>query len=172
MVRGSFLLTAVLLVVFVSALRTVAQRPATAPTAAVDPAPVPVVGIANVTFKVSDVSKAHAYYEGVLGMPQAFETKDAAGKTASLYFKVNDDQFIEVTPTLKPGENVREARVVFQSSDLEKLHSLYASRGLNPGKISKGPDGNPVFRIVDPEGTNLDFLQYVSDSQQSKLRGK
>src|SRR5262249_18414293 len=51
-------------------------------------------------------------------------------------------------------------------------HSLYASRGLNPSTIAKGPDGNPVFRIVDPDGANLDFLQYVDGSQQRTVRGK
>jgi lactoylglutathione lyase len=136
------------------------------------PSDLPIVGIANVTFKVSDLAKARAYYQGVLGMPEAFQIKDQAGKTSSMYFSVNDDQFIEVTPTLKPGELVRQARVVFESSDLEKLHALYTERGLNPSKIAKGPDDNPVFRIVDPEGNNLDFLQYVARSQQAKIRGK
>jgi catechol 2,3-dioxygenase-like lactoylglutathione lyase family enzyme len=133
---------------------------------------VPVTGIANVAFKVSDLSKARRYYQGVLGMTEAFQIKDASGKTSSVFFKVNDDQFIEVTPTLKPGEVTRQVRVAFQSSDLEKLHALYTSRGLNPSKISKGLDGNPVFRVVDPEGNNLDFLQYVAGSQQEKARGK
>src|SRR5262245_8040419 len=133
---------------------------------------VPVVGIANVTFKVSDLSKARRYYQGVLGMTKAFEIKDGSGKTSSLFFKVNDDQFIEVTPTLKPGELTRQVRVAFQSSNLEKLHDLYTSRGLNPSKITKGVDGNPVFRVVDPEGNNLDFLQYAPGSQQETVRGK
>jgi len=133
---------------------------------------IPIVGIANVTFKVSDLAKARAYYQGVLGLPEAFEIKDSAGKTSSVYFSVNDDQFVEVTPGLKPGELVRQARVVFQSSDIEKLHSLYTARGLNPGKITKGPEGNPVFRVIDPEGNNLDFLQYAAESQQMKVKGK
>src|SRR5262245_27214052 len=133
---------------------------------------IPVVGIANVTFKVSDVAKARAYYAGVLGLPKAFEIKDAAGKVASAYFKINDDQYIEITPNLKAGELIRQGRVVFESSNLEKLHALYSARGLNPGTISRGPDGNPVFRIVDPEGNNLDFLQYVAGSQQTRARGK
>src|SRR5438128_11483042 len=89
---------------------------------------IPVVGIANVTFKVSDLAKARGYYQGVLGMQEAFEIKDASGKTVSVYFKVNDDQFIEVTPTLKPGELIRQARVVFESSNLENLHDLYVAR--------------------------------------------
>jgi catechol 2,3-dioxygenase-like lactoylglutathione lyase family enzyme len=131
----------------------------------------PVMGIANVTFKVADLDKARRYYEGILGFAEAFDLKDSSGNVTSVYFKVNDDQYIEVIPTLKPGELNREERVVFQSTDLEKLHALYASRGLNPSKIQNGPDGNPVFRVVSPEGNNLDFLQYAEGSEQAKARG-
>jgi len=132
----------------------------------------PVMGIANVTFKVADLEKARAYYQGILGFAEAFDLKDHAGEVTSAYFKVNDDQYIEVIPTLKPGELNREERVVLQSTDLEKLHGLYESRGVKPGRIQKGPDGNPVFRVVSPEGTNLDFLQYTEGSEQAKARGK
>lgn len=132
----------------------------------------PVMGIANVTFKVEDLGKARAFYTGVLGLSEAFDLKDHSGKVTSAYFKFNDDQYVEILPTLKPGELNREERVVFESTDLEKLHSMYEARGLNPTKIQKGPDGNPIFRIVSPEGNNLDFLHYVDDSQQGKARGK
>lgn len=163
----------IVLMLLGSGSQLAAQRASKVPaSAAVSSNDLPIVGIAHVTFKVSNLAKARAYYQGVLGMPEAFELKDSSGKTTSVFFKVNDDQFIEVTPTLKPGELVREARVVFESPDLEKLHSVYTARGLNPGKISKGPDGNPVFRVVDPEGNNLDFLQYAAGSQQTRLRGK
>jgi catechol 2,3-dioxygenase-like lactoylglutathione lyase family enzyme len=132
----------------------------------------PVIGIANVTFKVTDLDEARDYYQRILGFAEAFDLKDPAGKVTSAYFKVNDDQYIEVTPTLRRGELNREERVVFQSTDLQKLHVLYESRGLNPSKIQKGPDGNPLFRVVSPEGNNLDFLQYSEDSEQAKARGR
>jgi catechol 2,3-dioxygenase-like lactoylglutathione lyase family enzyme len=132
----------------------------------------PVMGIATVTFKVEDLGKARAFYTGVLGLPEAFDLKDKSGKVMSAYFKFNDDQYVEIAPTLKPEELNREERVVFESTDLEKLHSMYETRGLNPTKIQKGPDGNPVFRVVSPEGNNLDFLQYVPESQEGRARGK
>jgi catechol 2,3-dioxygenase-like lactoylglutathione lyase family enzyme len=165
-------LLGVLVVALFSAVQhgTLAQGSAPA-TASATPTAVPIVGIAQVTFKASNLAKSRAYYQGVLGLPEAFDVKDAAGVT-SAYFKVNDDQYIEITPTLKAGEIIREARVVFQSSDLEKLHEIYTQRGLSPGRIAKGPDGNPVFRVKDPEGNNLDFLQYVSGSKQTVARGK
>ena len=106
-------------------------------TASVFAQEVPVVGIANVTFKVSDLSKARAYYEGVLGMTKAFEIKDGSGKTTSVFFKVNDDQFIEVTPTPKPGELIRQARVAFQSSDLDKLmHQSGSAKAVMESSVS------------------------------------
>jgi lactoylglutathione lyase len=132
----------------------------------------PVLGIANVTFKVTDLDKARSYYKGILGFAEAFDLKDRSGKVASVYFKVNDDQYIEIVPSLKPGELNREERVVFQSTDIEKLHGLYESRGLKPSNIQNGQDGNPVFRVISPEGANLDFLQYAEGSEQSKARGK
>jgi lactoylglutathione lyase len=132
----------------------------------------PLIGIANITFKVSDLAKARAYYQGVLGLPEAFDLKDSSGKITSVYFKVNDDQYIEATPNLKPGELIREARAAFQSSDLKKLRAIYIQRGLSAGDIKQGADGNPVFRVVDPEGNALDFLEYVPGGKQSLNRGK
>jgi lactoylglutathione lyase len=133
---------------------------------------IPLIGIANITFEVSDLTKARAYYQGVLGLSEAFDVKDSSGRISSAFFKVNDDQYIEVTPNLKPGELIREGRVAFESSDLKRLHAVYAERGVRPGDIEQGPDGNPVFRVVDPEGNALDFLQYVPGSKQSLIRGK
>lgn len=147
-----------------------AQTPApAAPTAVSD---LPILGIAQVTNKVSNLDKSRAFYGGVLGLAEAFDLKDAAGKVTSAYFKVNDDQYIELTPNLQPGELVRQGRIVIQSSDLQKLHDIYQQRGVNPGPITKGPDGNPVFRVTLPNATNMDFLQYVAGSQQSMARGK
>lgn len=142
------------------------------PTGTANIEAVPLIGIANITFKVSDLEKARAYYKGILGFPEAFDIKDPSGKVASAYFKVNDDQYIEVTPNLKPGDLIREGRVAFQSSDLKKLHTIYVERGIHPGDIQQGPDGNPVFRVLDPEGNTLDFLQYVPGSKESLARGK
>ena len=111
---------------------------------------VPILGIAGITFKVSDLTKAGAYYQGVLGLPEAFKLQDASGNTVSIYFKVNDEQYVEVTPDLKHGELVRQARVVFESSDVETLHAVYTARGVNTGKLEIGPDGNPVFHHRKP----------------------
>jgi hypothetical protein len=105
----------------------------------------------------------------VLGLFEAFELKDALGTTTSIYFKVNDDQYVEVTPNLKPGELIRQSRVVFQSSDVEVLHAVYTARGLNTGRIEIGADGNPVFHIVDPEGNRIVFYSTFLHHNRRRL---
>jgi catechol 2,3-dioxygenase-like lactoylglutathione lyase family enzyme len=132
---------------------------------------VPIVGLAGVAFRTSDLAKARAYYTGVLGFPEAFTLKSPTGVT-SVYFKVNDDQYIEVVNDIKPGELRRMARVMFQSNDLKKLHAIYTERGLNPTPIVTGPDGNAVFRVIGPSEAKLDFIEYVPTSRQGQLRGK
>src|SRR5262249_37421251 len=124
-----------------------------------------------ITFKISDLPKARWFYQGVLGLSEAFQTESALGVT-STYFKVNDDQYIEVIETLRPGELVRQMRVSFQSSDIERLHTIYRKSGLRPRNIEIGLDANPMFSITDPEGNRLDFLEYISGSRQGQARGK
>lgn len=132
----------------------------------------PILGLAQISVKVSDLAKSRAFYGKVLGFPEAFTLKDKAGRVTSVYFKVNDDQYIELVPGLKPDELVRETRLVVQASDLRKLQQILAERGVKPGPITKGPDGNPVFRAVAPNGFPMDFIEYAPDSMQGKLRGK
>ena len=132
----------------------------------------PILGWAQVSLKVSDLAKSRIYYHNVLGLPEAFDLKDKAGKITSAYFKVNDDQYIELIPGLKAGDNVREARLVIQASDLSKLHAIYVERGINPGAIEKSPEGNSIFGVVAPNGFMIDFVQYAPGSMQAQLRGK
>jgi catechol 2,3-dioxygenase-like lactoylglutathione lyase family enzyme len=157
---------AALLFALVASRSTPAQE---RPSAAA--ADVPVVGLAGITFRVSDLDKARAYYNGVLGLPVAFTVKDRNGAT-SVFYKINDDQYVETIGDLKAGEINRQARIMIQSSDLKRLNALYTERGLNPSPIMTGPDGNPVFRVIGPDDAKLDFIQYVPGSQQSALRGK
>jgi len=143
------------MVVALLSRQAVAQS-ATAPTG-----DVPLVGIASITFRVSDLDKARRYYQGVLGLTEAFTTSDSAARTTSVFFKINDDQYIEVVSGLAPSVINREARVTFQSTDLNRLHDVYAARGLNPSAINRGLDGNPVFRVIGPDDAALDFVQYA-----------
>lgn len=150
------------------------QAQSAAPPQAPPPAEIkdlPVLGLAQVSVKVSDLAKARAFYGNVLGFAEAFTLKDKKGAVTSVYFKVNDEQYIELLP-VPQVELVRQARLVVQASDLKKLHAIYVAQGLNPGAISKGTDGNPLFRITAPNGAALDFMEYLATGRQMRLKGK
>jgi len=153
-------------------LLVVLSRGLSAQGAGARPTDLPLVGLAGITFRVSDLDKARRYYQGVLGLPEAFTLKDPAGRVNSVFFKVNDDQYVEVVPGLAPGTIARQVRVIFQSRDVARLREMYAARGLNPTTITRGPDGNPVFRVIGPDDAVLDFVEYVAGSQQTLARGK
>lgn len=147
-------------------------EPLVSQTPAASAEPMPILGLAGVTFRTSDMAKARGYYEGVLGFAEAFSLRSATGAVTSVFFKVNDDQYVEVTPNLKSGELRRLARVMVLTSNLEQLHQIYSSRGAAPSPIQMGPDGNPVFRVVGPNDAHIDFIRYVPGSQQMLVRGR
>jgi catechol 2,3-dioxygenase-like lactoylglutathione lyase family enzyme len=52
-----------------------------------------------VGFRVADLEKTRAFYTNVLGFQQAFDQKDAAGKTTLAVFKINEEQSLEFPVT-------------------------------------------------------------------------
>lgn len=135
--------------------------------------PLPILGISHVNFRVSDLNKARQFYGGLLGYESAFQFDKPDGSGPSLlFYKVNDDQFIEVSPGLPPNEDRRMTHVSFQVSDAAKARDLLISRGLNPTAIAEGRDRNRAFRLNDPEGNILEFTEYLPGGMHAQARGK
>jgi len=141
--------------------------------AAEDP---PLVGLGHVGVRVSDIEKARAFYTGVLGYEMAFNLMTPDGNSLMLqYYKVNDTQFLEVGPNLKADAPYRMTHVAFITSDIDKLHRMLEDRGLHPGPINTGRDGNKSCGIRPPPGQQLGFLEfteYVPGSLHSNTKGK
>ena len=135
----------------------------------------PLLGLARVGVRVSDLEKARAFYGGVLGLEEAFHvTKD--GGISAAYFKVNDHQFIEISPRLDSGQVVPMTHIAMYTDDIERLHKMIAARGVAPTEIEKSTrDGNLSFSIRSLPGQSLEylgFLQYQPDSLSVRLAGK
>lgn len=127
----------------------------------------PLLGLAHVGFRVSDLEKARGFYHGVLGYDEAFDLKAPDGHVAIAYFKVNDNQFIEIFPGIPPQQKVLMTHIAMYTGDIEKLHKMMEERGLTPGKINDGKDGNRNFGIRNPPGQSLEFLEFVEYQPQS-----
>jgi catechol 2,3-dioxygenase-like lactoylglutathione lyase family enzyme len=132
----------------------------------------PLTGISHVNFRVSDLEKAREFYTGQLGYQQAFFT-GRNGTVGTSYLKVNDDQYIEISPGLKEGEDHRLTHVSFVTTDIEKLHAALTARGLEPTPLRPpGGDGTRGIRVTDPFGFPLEFTEYLPGSEHAKARGK
>lgn len=135
----------------------------------------PILGLANVGFRVTDLDKARTFYRAVCGLEEAFVTKRPDGSVQAAYLKVNDRQFIMIQPGLKDEDAIAMTHIAFKTEQIEKLREMIAKRGLKPTEIRKSADGNLVFSIGNLPGQELErleFLQYVPGSLSENTTGK
>ena len=132
----------------------------------------PIVGIANIAVKVDNLDEARRFYTGVVGLAEAFATGDPAVPGDLTCFKVNDRQFVEVSPTLA-GDEDRLIRVGFETSDARGLRDYLAAKGIEvPSRVDQDANGNRSFVVRDPDGHAVQFVQYMPGSLHSRDFGK
>jgi catechol 2,3-dioxygenase-like lactoylglutathione lyase family enzyme len=116
-----------------------------------------IVGIANIAVKTDNMEEARKFYSGVVGLAEAFTTNDLTS------FKVNDRQYVEVSPTLKTPSEDRLIHIGFETSDARKLRDYLAA---------KGAGGDLSFVVKDPDGHSVQFVQYIAGSIHTRDFGK
>src|SRR5258708_4458406 len=62
-----------------------------------------VLGVAHIALFVSDIEKSRAFYKDFLGFGEPFQLDNPNGSLSLTFIKVNDRQYIELFPGLKPG---------------------------------------------------------------------
>lgn len=158
---------------------TVAFLPLVCSLAAQNGSPVTrpkILGVAHIGLRTDDLAAARKFYGGVLGYAEPFSLDKPAGQGTGLlltYFKVNDHQYIEVFPELTDPKQDRLSHICFETSDAEQLRSYLASKGVKvPDKLEPMLDGNRGFDVLDPDGHNVEFIQYMPGSLHSRNFGK
>ena len=147
-----------------------------APVAAATAAELPLMGLAHVGIRVSDLERARSFYSGVLGLENAFTTKKEDGSVFDTWFKVNDRQFIEIFPGLTSEDTIPMTHIAMWTEDIEKTRQIMLGRGLAPTEIHVGArDHNLSFSLLQLPGQNLGFLefaQYTPESPHMLSEGK
>lgn len=127
-------------------------------------------GIAHVAYRVSNLDNEVAFFKK-LGYEEAF-SRTHAGVTSQAFIKVNDRQFIEIYPQTASSQPLGWMHVCYESANLNALHDLYVSRGLNASPVVKAGAGNLIFHLTDPDGRITEFTQYMPGSMHTLDRGK
>jgi catechol 2,3-dioxygenase-like lactoylglutathione lyase family enzyme len=132
-----------------------------------------IVGVAHIGLKTNDLAAARNFYGHDLGFEESFTLDKPSGGLMLTYFKVNDHQYIEIFPELKSETEDRLSHIAFETTDAQQLRDYLASRGVKvPDTLHPGRDGNLSFMIQDPDGHNVEFVQYMPGSLHSSNFGK
>jgi catechol 2,3-dioxygenase-like lactoylglutathione lyase family enzyme len=128
----------------------------------------PIVGVAHISLKTTDLAAARDFYSKYLGFAEPF-----ARGADSACFKVNDHQYIEVSATLASPTEDRLAHIAFETTDAQQLRDYLASRGVAvPDKLAPDADGNLTLMVKDPAGHDVRFVEYRPGSLQTRNFGK
>jgi catechol 2,3-dioxygenase-like lactoylglutathione lyase family enzyme len=133
----------------------------------------PILGIAHVALRVKDAADARNFFGHVLGFDELPLEETAKGRRRYTYFKVSDDQYIAVSPTLSSPTEDRLIHIAYRTPDARGLRRYLASRGVTvPAKLQKDAEGDLSFSLKDPAGHEVEFIQYLPGSVESRNFGK
>jgi lactoylglutathione lyase len=133
----------------------------------------PIVGVAHIGLKTDNLAAAREFYGHVLGYQEPFTLDKPTGGLMLTYFKVNDHQYIEVFPELKSDTEDRLSHIAFETTNIQQLRDYLASRGVKvPDTLKTGLDGNVSMMLKDPDGHNVEFVEYRPGSLHSRNFGK
>jgi catechol 2,3-dioxygenase-like lactoylglutathione lyase family enzyme len=115
-----------------------------------------ITGIAAVRLYVSDLGNSIDFYTRTLGLAPS------GGNCISSpipFFPVNAKQQIEVAPAFSPAPKNWVAEIVFATDDIAGMHRYLLAHGTRAGAISSEQGGAKHFKVRDPEGNPIAFIQ-------------
>jgi catechol 2,3-dioxygenase-like lactoylglutathione lyase family enzyme len=144
-------------------LTALALAGSVSPAAAEAPTRPPIVGVAHIALETNDMAAEHAFYGTGLGFAEL-----SPGR-----FKVNDHQYIDISPNLKSETQDRLDNIAFETTNLERLRVYLTAHDIAvPARLDHDADGNLSLMITDPDGHHVEFVQYLKGSVQSRSFGK
>jgi catechol 2,3-dioxygenase-like lactoylglutathione lyase family enzyme len=134
-----------------------------------------IVGVAHIGLRTDNLDAARKFYTGVLGFQEPFmldKPKEEGTGLLLTYFKVNDHQYIEMFPELTDPKMDRLSHISFETKDAEQMRAYLGSRGVKvPDKLEPMLDGNRGFDVFDPDGHDVEFVEFRPGSLHSRNFG-
>jgi lactoylglutathione lyase len=132
-----------------------------------------IVGIPHADFRVHDIAASRHFYKDFLGYAEPFDITGPDGKLIMAFIKINDRQYIELSPEANPDEP-RFVHLAFETDDAEGLRQYAKSKGYKaPDKpASRGRIRNMGTGLEDPDGNKIDVTQYEPDGSSIQDLGK
>jgi catechol 2,3-dioxygenase-like lactoylglutathione lyase family enzyme len=127
----------------------------------------PVRSLNHVGLVVKNYDEAMSYYKQKLGLREAYTIKKADASPQLTYLQVNRDTFVELIPA---GPN-QQTGVTHFGIEVENLASTVAqlrAKGLTVGEPGRSPANALFSRTNDPEGVQIEIMEFGPESLQRK----
>ena len=132
-----------------------------------------IMGIAHIALRIKDGAEARDFFGHVLGFDELPQEETDRGNMRYTYFKVNDFQYIEISPTLSSSTEDRLINIGFRTSDARGLRKYLSDHGITvPPELRKDAGGDLSFSVQDPAGHTVEYIQYMPGSVESRNFGK
>jgi lactoylglutathione lyase len=123
-----------------------------------------ITGVAHISLFAHDFEISRHFYHEFLGFEETYSLKNANGSPSMTFFKINDRQYVELAPEKQPGSD-RLNHYALETDDADGMRLYLASKGVKvPDHVPTGRIGNLNFMIKDPEGHEVEIVQYGRDS--------
>jgi catechol 2,3-dioxygenase-like lactoylglutathione lyase family enzyme len=131
-----------------------------------------ILGVAHISLFAHDYDASRSFYHDFLGLEEPYSLKNTDGSPSMTFFKLNDRQYLELTPEKTAGSD-RLNHYAIETTDAEAMRQYLAARGVAvPAHVPKGRIGNLNFMIKDPEGHSIEIVQYPADGWTMREKGK
>jgi lactoylglutathione lyase len=131
-----------------------------------------ILGVAHIAIFAHDFEKSRAFYRDFFGFEEPYSLKNPDGSPSMTFFKVNERQYIELSPERQPNTD-RLNHISIETDNAEAMRVYLASKGIKVSdRVPKGRTGNSNFTVKDPEGHGVEIVQYEPDSWTVRAKGK
>jgi catechol 2,3-dioxygenase-like lactoylglutathione lyase family enzyme len=116
-----------------------------------------ITGIDHVRLFVKDVDKSREFYKSTMGFP---ERGGCIGDTAACFTIFGDRrQAIELEPARSSEVKNWVAEIAFATDNAAQMRRYLSDRGVRCEPIIREKYGSSHFRVADPEGNVIGFVQ-------------
>ena len=133
--------------------------------------------LAHINFVTNDLDSIIDFYVNKLGMDIRFTLNNTAGAPFGYYFACGDTTFLEffdqAMATEVWGGSVMELKsgtrykhFCLEVTGLEEYCKMLRSRGVEVSEISMGMDNSRQAWINDPDGNEIELMEYGPSSLQ------
>jgi catechol 2,3-dioxygenase-like lactoylglutathione lyase family enzyme len=131
-----------------------------------------ILGVAHISLYAQNFEASRSFYGKFLGFEEPYSLNNTDGSVSMTFFKINDKQYIELSPEREPHSD-RLNHFAIETDNAEAMRAYLAQKGVHvPDHVPKGRIGNLNFMIKDPEGRNVEVVQYPPDSLTARAFGK